>query len=121
MRRQGFLFAHNRTIHPMNINLREPPLRAHYRDTDHSGVAALNADPSALFTLKNQLLREALDGATGTFAGILRLAAAEAEAQAWLSSYPLLTFPALFEEKVAEVRTYAARQQRLRSRCRTVR
>jgi hypothetical protein len=68
-----------------------------------------------LAQLKSRLLRETLAAGPGEpLASFLRLAATEAEAQAWLSSFPLLTFPVLFEEKAREVRTYFARQERLR-------
>jgi hypothetical protein len=71
----------------------------------------------ALAHLKNRLLRETLAaGPDEPLASILRLAASEAEAQAWLTSFPLLPFPVLFEEKEREVRNYFARQERRRSK-----
>ncbi len=79
-----------------------------------SGAYACTA---TLAHLKNRLLRETLEAAPSeTSAKILRLAATEAEAQAWLTRFPLLTFPLLFEEKEREVRSYFARQARLRAK-----
>jgi hypothetical protein len=42
------------------------------------------------------------------------LAAVEAEARAWLTSFPLLLFPTLLEEKISEAKSYIVRQQRVR-------
>lgn len=77
--------------------------------------SAAHAGTCSLAHLKNRLLRETLEASPGEpWAKILRLAATEAEAQAWLTKCPLLTFPLLFEEKAEQVRNYAARQSRLR-------
>ena len=46
----------------------------------------------------------------------VRRAANEAAALAWVTPYPLLTFPALFEEKVETVLLYAKRQTSVRER-----
>jgi hypothetical protein len=43
----------------------------------------------------------------------IRRAANEAAALAWVSFYPLLVFPALFEEKVAAAHQHAERQTRI--------
>ena len=48
----------------------------------------------------------------------VRRAANEAGALAWLTPYPLLFFPALFEEKAAEALWRAARQHQVRERSR---
>src|ERR1035441_8726841 len=48
--------------------------------------------------LKTRLLTEQLDGATPEVTVPLRRAANEAAALAWVTFYPLLEFPALFEE-----------------------
>jgi len=51
--------------------------------------------------LNNRLLRERLANVeVPTLAGELRRAANEAAGLAWATPYPLLFFPALFEEKV---------------------
>ena len=69
----------------------------------------------ALSELRVRLLQEALARpADPELSNLVRLVAAEAEAQAWLTSFPLLVFPALFEEKTQHVRSYVARQRRLR-------
>ena len=62
--------------------------------------------------LKARLLRERLDGTwEPEFNAWLRRAANEASALAWTTAYPLLVFPALFEEKVREA-THRVRRQR---------
>ena len=43
----------------------------------------------------------------------LKRAANEAAAIAWLTAYPLLVFPTLFEEKTREARRQADRQQQI--------
>ncbi len=48
----------------------------------------------------------------------VRRAANEAAALAWLSSYPLLVFPVLFEEKAEAALSQAARQTQVRRRSR---
>jgi hypothetical protein len=51
--------------------------------------------------LKNRLLAEKLDGVSSADENSqVRRAANEAAGLAWSTSYPLLVFPALFEEKV---------------------
>jgi hypothetical protein len=46
----------------------------------------------------------------------VRRAANEAAALAWVTPYPLLAFPVLFEEKVETALLYAARQTNVRVR-----
>jgi hypothetical protein len=48
----------------------------------------------------------------------LRRAASEAAALAWATQYPLLVFPALFEEKADMALLRAARQEQIRQRSR---
>jgi len=50
--------------------------------------------------------------------GQLRRAANEAAALAWVTRYPLLVFPALFEEKAGAALLRAERQERVRQRSR---
>ena len=73
--------------------------------------------------LKAQLLKESLAGPWETRRNSqLRRAANEAAALAWLTQYPLLVFPVLFEEKAAtavhqterQARIYAASRELLR-------
>ena len=62
--------------------------------------------------LNNRLLRERLtDANTATLGAELRRAANEAAGLAWNTAYPLLFFPALFEEKVLVALRRARRQQ----------
>jgi hypothetical protein len=46
---------------------------------------------------------------------LLRLAAVEAEALAWLTPFPHLFLPVLLEEKLATARRYVAHQERVRA------
>jgi hypothetical protein len=66
-----------------------------------------------LIALKDEILRAALPGADPEVGRLLRLAAGEAEALAWETGWPMLVFPLLLEEKIAEVRRYIARQRRV--------
>ena len=64
--------------------------------------------------LKNQLLAEQLAGvAAPELNPPLRRAANEAAALAWVTQFPLLVFPALFEEKTAAALRQAERQARI--------
>jgi hypothetical protein len=69
--------------------------------------------------LKSQLLAERLEGPWDPQRdGQLRRAADEAAALAWVTRYPLLVFPALFEEKAAAALLRAERQEQIRQRSR---
>ena len=84
----------------------------------------LEANPTAktdelLEQFKNRLMKqqevaEENDGALPTPA--LRRAANEAAALAWLTPYPLLLLPGLFEEKVAAAKARSIRQESVRRR-----
>ena len=64
--------------------------------------------------LKNRLLAEHLaDNERPELNAPLRRAANEAAALAWVTRYPLLVFPALFEEKTAAAVRQAERQARI--------
>ena len=63
--------------------------------------------------LKNKLLAEQLAGAAPESNAVLRRAANEAAALAWVTFYPLLVFPVLFEEKTALALRQARRQARI--------
>ena len=64
--------------------------------------------------LKSRLLAETLDEAEQPGLNApLRRAANEAAALAWVTFYPLLVFPALFEEKSRAAVRQAARQARI--------
>lgn len=72
---------------------------------------------SELERLKNRLLREQLGELPGTeFTVPLRRAANEAASLAWLTPYPLLVFPVLFEERTQAALLRARRQQCVRER-----
>ena len=62
--------------------------------------------------LNNRLLRDRLANAETVALGVeLRRAANEAAGLAWATAYPLLFFPALFEEKVAMAKRRVRRQR----------
>src|SRR5258708_28288795 len=64
--------------------------------------------------LKNKLLGEQLEQTTGVELNApLRRAANEAAALAWVTLFPLLVFPVLFEEKIADAIPQAERQTRI--------
>lgn len=65
--------------------------------------------------LNARLLRERLaDYRTAGLGGELRQAANEAAGLAWATAFPLLVFPALFEEKVRAALKRVARQEAIR-------
>lgn len=67
--------------------------------------------------LKDQLLAQQLQQATEIELNApLRRAANEAAALAWVTLFPLLVFPVLFEEKTAAAVRQAERQARIYSR-----
>jgi hypothetical protein len=63
--------------------------------------------------LKNKLLAEQLVQATPELNAPLRRAANDAAALAWATVFPLLVFPALFEEKIAAAVLRVERQARI--------
>ena len=69
--------------------------------------------------LKNELLNERIEEVLEPrLNSPLRRAANEAAALAWITPYPLLVFPALFEEKAAEALVHEERQERIRQHSR---
>ena len=67
--------------------------------------------------LKNRLLaRQLAEAPTPELNPPLRRAANEAAALAWVTTFPLLVFPVLFEEKTALAVRQAARQARIYGR-----
>ncbi len=69
--------------------------------------------------LKARLLAERLAGrGVPQLDSYLRRAANEAAALAWVTRYPLLVFPALFEEKAKTALLRAERQEQIRQRSR---
>ena len=64
--------------------------------------------------LKNELLEEHLAANDAAeLSAPLRRAANEAAALAWVTRYPLLVFPTLFQEKIASAVRQAERQARI--------
>lgn len=63
--------------------------------------------------LKGRLLAEHLDAVAPELNAPVRRAANEAAALAWVTFYPLLVFPALFEEKIATALRQVERQARI--------
>ncbi len=82
--------------------------------------APFRADQENRFErLRTELLTEELRQAwEPALASQVRRAANEAAALAWVTPYPILFFPALFEEKLATARAVAARQGQIRLRSR---
>jgi hypothetical protein len=100
-----------------NTTTMRPEATKHRLGSDRFGALSRASESPTSANLRNRLLQETLDGQPGELlANLLRLAAVEAEAQAWLTSFPLLLFPTLFEEKARDAQNYVARQQRLRPR-----
>ena len=67
--------------------------------------------------LKGRLLRQALSETPDPELNApLRRAANEAAGAAWLTAYPLLVFPALFQEKTWLAQRQQANQRRIRAR-----
>jgi hypothetical protein len=66
--------------------------------------------------LKNRLLLQFLSDANPEFSGYVRRAANEAAALAWVTPFPLLVFPELFEEKTETALLQAAKQISVRER-----
>ena len=70
--------------------------------------------------LKANLLAEQLREAKTELNAPLRRAANEAAAIAWATVYPLLVFPALFEEKIAAAVRQTERQARIFKKSREI-
>ncbi|MGH7972304.1 MAG: hypothetical protein ACREIC_26635 [Limisphaerales bacterium] len=83
------------------------------------GVEYRAAQETRFEQLKSQLLTEQLVQAWEPgLSSQLRRAAHEAAALAWVTPFPLLVFPVLFEEKVANAGEQAERQAIVRQRSR---
>jgi hypothetical protein len=71
--------------------------------------------------LKGQLLAERLEEIwEPATSSQIRRAANEAAALAWVTPYPLLVFPVLFEEKAQSAMEFSRRQKQIRRRSRTL-
>ena len=83
------------------------PTPAHFRQFHEDGLDGL----------KNRLLREFLyDRSNPAGNRYVRRAAHEAAALAWVTPFPLLVFPVLFEEKAEAALLQAERQESVRQR-----
>jgi len=105
----------------MNANYKQVPTRfapeTRFEATPAPPAPFRATQESGLDQLKNRLLREFLYEQTGReFNGYVRRAANEAAALAWVTPYPLLVFPGLFEEKAAGAIVQAERQASVRLR-----
>ena len=79
--------------------------------------APFQADRDTVFELlKRQVLLERLADSAPEFNSHLRWAANDAAALAWGTAYPLLVFPALFEEKAKDALARARKQEDVRQR-----
>ena len=86
-----------------------------------SAVPFRGARETELEQFKNRLLRQALDSAEDAqLYAPLRRAANEAATAAWMTPFPMLFLPALFEEKLALVLRQAKRAQSVRTRSRRI-
>ena len=75
------------------------------------------ANMTELERLKNRLLRDLLEPATGAGQNVLlRRAANDAAALAWTTGHPLLFLPVLLEEKASAAVRQNRRQQEIRRR-----
>jgi hypothetical protein len=105
----------------MNENYRkltarfEPVTRFEVRPAPPAPFRAAQED--RLNDLKRKLLRDALGELPDPRLNApVRRAANEAAALAWVTPYPLLVFPGLFEEKTALAMLQAERQEAVRER-----
>jgi hypothetical protein len=109
----------------MNENYRRVPTKFGREvrfEVKPSPPASIRARQVAeLERLKAQLLVERLAGRWNSqFASRLRRAANEAAALAWVTRYPLLVFPALFDEMAETALLRAKRQEQVRQRSRAL-
>ncbi len=109
----------------MNANYKRVPTRfgPETRFEVKPGLAApfRAALESEFAKLKNGLLLARLDETPGAeLNSRLRGAANEAAALAWVTPFPLLVFPVLFEEKAEAALLQAARQEEVRERSRAL-
>ena len=102
-------------------------LRTRFEPETRFDVAPAPAVPfrgrreTELEQFKSRLLRDALHAAEDAeLYAPLRRAATEAAAAAWMTPFPLLFLPALFEEKAVLARRQSARAQSVRARSRRI-
>lgn len=105
----------------MNTNYKRVPTRfgpeTRFEVKPAPPVAFRAAQEDELERLKNRLLVNALNRFEELdYNAYIRRAANEAAAIAWVTPYPLLTFPELFAEKTNAALAYARRQESVRER-----
>jgi len=93
----------------------------HFNVTPCPPVPFRGLQETELEQFKNRLLRHALNEAAdaGRYAP-LRRAAAEAVTAAWMTPYPILFLPVLFEEKTVAARKQFFRARSIRDRSRRI-
>ena len=105
----------------MNANYRRVPTRfgpeRGFEVRPNPPAPFRNVQENRLERLKNALLFERL-GDEPRYNNYVRRAANEAAALAWVTPYPLLVFPALFEEKADLALAQAVRQEDVLERSR---
>ena len=121
----GFLFFADNISSFMKTNRVKVGVR--YNPALRFDVAPEHAVPfrgtreTELEQFKNKLLQTTLNEAADIeFHAPLRRAASEAVTAAWLTPFPLLFFPTLFEEQVAAARRRFERAQSVRARSRQI-
>src|SRR5207302_8995016 len=107
----------------MNTNYRRVPTRFAPEirfEVRPAPAAPLRALQETIFEpLKERLLVARLEEAVDSqLEAPLRAAASDAAALAWVTSYPLLVYPVLFEEKAQAALLCAERQEEVRQRSR---
>lgn len=109
------------------MNTKRTTLRTRFATETRFEVAPVAPAPfratgeSELEQLKTRLLRKTLNATDDVeLYAPLRRAANDAAALAWTTPFPLLLFPALFEEKSITARRMVARQQSVRARSREI-
>jgi hypothetical protein len=100
----------------MNTRNRQVPTEfgpeTRFELTPVSTVPFRTVQESRFEALKNGLLRESLEEALDPkLTSWLRRAANDAAALAWVTPYPLLVFPVLFEEKAQAAALHVERQE----------
>lgn len=113
----------NSQIYENKQNKTPDPVRTGdaFRRVARSPCAVSRRARNRIGAVEEPVLRQALDAAVDAeFYAPLRRAANEAAAVAWMTPFPLLFLPSLFEEKVAAVRRQVERAQNVRTRSRRI-
>jgi hypothetical protein len=108
-----------------NMNAKYKRVRTRFAPVVRFKVTPMSPAPlrarqdTELERLKNRLLQERLEGILAPrLRRSLLSAANDAAALAWVTPYPLLVFPALFEEKARRAWQQSERQNEVRRRSR---